>query len=218
MNGPVDGPADGPSDQVDAGHTPLDPDESDGLRLSWVRTRDDLNVAEADNILAARRHLGRPSLDEVLDDLWLRRLHRAMFGDVWSWAGSYRSTLKSIGIDPALVAVAVRDLVGDVRVWIDADPALGGDDTEEDRLVAGLRIAARFHHQLVWIHPFPNGNGRHARAAADCLLGALGFRVDLTWGRNIGDAAAARARYIAALRRADEDREDLGELVTFLRS
>ncbi|MCU1390801.1 MAG: hypothetical protein JWL72_4139 [Ilumatobacteraceae bacterium] len=202
----------------DAGQTPLDPDESDGLRLSWVRTRDDLNLAESDNILAARRRVGRPTVSEVLDDVWLRGLHRAMFGEVWSWAGSYRSTLKSIGIDPTLVAVAVRDLVQNARVWIDAQPVLREGGPQEERLPAALQIVARFHHQLVWIHPFANGNGRHARAATDCLLGALGFGVELTWGRNLGDVAVARAQYLTALRRADEDREDLDELVAFLRS
>jgi fido (protein-threonine AMPylation protein) len=40
----------------------------------------------------------------------------------------------------------------------------------------------RFHHRLVLIHPFPNGNGRHARLMADLLVIQLG-RERFTWGR-----------------------------------
>lgn len=83
------------------GDTPID-DEADGLRLSWVRTRGDLNEAEAANILEARRAVRSPSLDDVLDDLWLRRLHERMFGDVWPWAGTYRRSGRNIGILRAL--------------------------------------------------------------------------------------------------------------------
>lgn len=93
-----------------------------------------------------------PSLDDVLDDLWLRRLHQRMFGDVWSWAGTDRRSGRNIGIDSTEIPAAVRVLVEDCRTWI----AL--DDTRVP--------VARFHHRLVAIHPFPNGNGRHSRAAA----------------------------------------------------
>jgi fido (protein-threonine AMPylation protein) len=34
-------------------------------------------------------------------------------------------------------------------------------------------IAARFHHRLVAIHPFPNGKGRHGRLMADLLCGIM---------------------------------------------
>ena len=90
------------------GTTPIDEDEALGLRLTWVRTRGDLNEAEAANILMARRSIRSPALDEVLDDLWLRRLHRRMFGDVWSWAGTYRLSNRNIGIDWPEITAAVR--------------------------------------------------------------------------------------------------------------
>jgi Fic family protein len=32
------------------------------------------------------------------------------------------------------------------------------------------QIGIHFHHRLVSIHPFPNGNGRHARLIADVLI------------------------------------------------
>lgn len=184
------------------GNTPIDEDEALGLRLTWVRTRGDLNQAEAANILDSRRAIRTPSVDEVLDDLWLRNLHRRMFGDVWTWAGTYRLSDRNIGIDWTEVPTAVRSLTQDTRAWI------GHDDQQS--------AVARFHHRLVAIHPFPNGNGRHSRAAADYLCNALGILAP-TWGANTyADTTELRTAYLATLRTADRDRDNLGRLVDFM--
>jgi len=185
------------------GSTPLDPDELSQLRPSWVRTRGDLNRAEAEAIAATQRHFARrvPPLEVILDDLWLRQLHQRMFGTVWGWAGSYRSTERNIGVDPNRIAVDVRNLTTDAVWWFRGDePA--------------AEIAARFHHRLVWIHPFSNGNGRHARMASDLCLRSIG-RPQLTWGRTLQlPADELRGRYISALRAADAG--DLGPLAEFV--
>jgi Fic-DOC domain mobile mystery protein B len=184
------------------GNTPIDEDEAQGLRLSWVRTRGDLNEAEAANILEARRGIRSPSLDALLDDLWLRRLHERMFRDVWSWAGRYRLSDRNIGIDWTAIPAAVRTLVEDCRTWVAFDDTNGP--------------VARFHHRLVAIHPFPNGNGRHSRAAADYLSGALGL-TQPTWGANtFEDTTELRAAYLRALQAADRDPDDLELLVDFM--
>ena len=172
------------------GHTPLGDDERRGLRLSYITTRGELNEAEQANILRCRQRLRQPTLRELLNDGYLRQLHSLMFGEVWEWAGTYRRLVTSIGIDHAQIAVSVRDLVADARIWA---------QHEEPQ-----RIAVRFHHRLVWIHPFPNGNGRHSRQAADYFIQALG-ESSFTWGA-IGagdDAEGTRQRYLAALREAD---------------
>ncbi|MCP3936234.1 MAG: mobile mystery protein B [Actinomycetia bacterium] len=184
------------------GNTPIDEDEARGLRLSWVRTRGDLNDAEAANILKGRRAIRSPPLNVVTDDLWLRRLHKLMFGDVWSWAGTYRLADRNIGIDWTAISAAVRGLVEDCQTWATFD------NTEMS--------VARFHHRLVAIHPFPNGNGRHARAAADYLCGALALPPP-TWGANtFDDTTELRAAYLRALRAADRDPGDLDQLVNFM--
>ena len=184
------------------GNTPIDEDEALGLRLTWVRTRGDLNEAEAANILDARRAIRSPALDDLLDDLWLRQLHHRMFGDVWDCAGSYRLSERNIGIDWVEIPAAVRNLVQDARAWT------GGAEQQ--------MAVARFHHRLVAIHPFPNGNGRHSRAAADYLSNALGIPPP-TWGaRTYTDTAELRAAYVAALRTADRDPNDLEPLVDFM--
>jgi len=94
----------------------------------------------------------------ILSERFVRELHKRMFGSTWAWAGAFRTTEKNIGVDPAQIAVRLRDLLEDVRYWI------------EHNTYPVDEIALRFHHRLVVIHPFPNGNGRHARLMTDVLL------------------------------------------------
>lgn len=183
------------------GHTLLDPDDRRGLKPTWVRTRGDLNAAEQANIAGALASLRQPAPETILDDLWLRRLHARMFGDVWQWAGQYRTSTTNLGIPFTLIATSVRNLVGNATAWAQ------GDETP-------TVVGAWFHHELVSIHPFPNGNGRHGRAAAGLLVRSLGGPA-LTWGRGYGDADRARVEYIAALRAADAgDHERLIAVMT----
>lgn len=185
------------------GHTALDEDDRLGLRPTYIATRGDLFEAEQRNIVKAR--LRRPpSAQELLDDWYLRRLHRAMFGDVWEWAGQYRQRETNIGVDPGQIAADVRKLVGDVRAWIE----YGTYPPDE--------IAVRFHHGLVAIHPFRNGNGRHSRIAADYLIVALdGARFG--WGGQLTTGTdELRATYLQALRQADDG--DFDVLIAFARS
>lgn len=187
------------------GSTPLHPDDQEGLIPAYISTRGELNEAEQRNILTARRkHLRRPpETDEVLDDLWLRHLHQDMFGEVWEWAGTYRRRTTNIGIDWQQIPIAVTGLVGDVRTWLD-----GGRDGDES--------AVDMHRRLGEIHPFPDGNGRHARFTADLLAVSLG-REPFSWGRSAERSPKeVRTEYLTALR--DADRGDLQPLVDFARN
>lgn len=175
---------------TDEAGTPLTPEERDGLIPSFIALRRELNEAESLNIGDAERWaFGRKR--NVLDDKFLRRLHWRMFKDVWRWAGGYRTTPRNIGIDASQISLQVLHLLDDVRFWIQNDTY----PTDE--------ITARFHHKLVWIHPFANGNGRHARLATDLLLVQLGNK-RFTWGQgNLVDIGKLRADYVGALQAAD---------------
>ena len=77
------------------GQTPLDADEADGLKLPHIRTQSDLDTAEFRNIdlfLQNHAHTYSTNLDEQI----LRKIHIQMFGDVWKWAGEFRTTDKNI--------------------------------------------------------------------------------------------------------------------------
>jgi len=127
-----------------------------------------------------------------------------MFGGVWTWAGLYRRTNTNSGVDHPAIAEEIARLVADARYWLDEKPF--PDD----------EAAVRFHHRLVWVHPFPNGNGRHARLAADLLVAAHGG-TSLTWGSRLADdGEKARAEYVAALREADDG--DMTRLLAFART
>ena len=184
------------------GHTGLSEDDRLGLIPTYIATRGELFEAEQRNI--AEGMLGRhPTFAQLLDDTYLRQLHRAMFGKVWRWAGRYRSRETNIGIDPIDITVAVRDLVRDATTWVECD-------TYEPN-----ELAIRFHHKLVAIHPFPNGNGRHGRIASDVLVTSLAHP-PFTWGARLDvDTDELRRRYIAALHDADDG--DVSDLIEFAR-
>lgn len=185
------------------GATPLSDEEREGLRLSYVTTRGDLNAAEQQNILEARTW-ARYRKNNVLSRDSLNDLHRRMFGKVWSWAGRYRQTEKNIGIEPERIQTELQELLDNVNYWI------------EHKVYPPDEIAVRFHHKLVCIHPYPNGNGRHARLAADILLKEMDQK-PFTWGRTgLVDAGDARKAYIDALRAADG--HDISRLLEFVRT
>ena len=194
------------------GQTPLDDDELRGLRLTYVATRGELNAAEQANIVAGRTWAtGRVrTIDHILDDGFLRRLHREMFGQVWTWAGKYRKRNPNIGIDWQRIGETVRNLCEDAKLWCAAAATAAAQDAS----------AVEFHQRLVLIHPFVNGNGRHARLCADLLIREMGGQA-FTWGGGGGvmptaDGDPVRTAYLDALRHAD--RGDLQPLVAFARS
>jgi Fic-DOC domain mobile mystery protein B len=183
--------------------TPLTYDEKKGLKPAWVTYRHELNEVEQFNILDGTRWAARQRQDPLAED-FLRELHRKMLGDVWEWAGEYRDSDRNIGVDPWKIRIEMRTLIDDVRYWIDHK------SFEPDELVV------RFHHRLVHIHPFPNGNGRHARLAADLLIKRLGGK-PFSWASgSIADTGEIWKSYSAALREADE--HDIRALIAFARS
>ena len=66
-------------------------------------------------------------------------------------------------------------------------------------------IVVRFHHEMVSMHCFPHGNGRHARLVAIELARLMGLdAASLTWGKRSGqDPVTVRRCYIDALALAD---------------
>jgi Fic-DOC domain mobile mystery protein B len=190
-------------DSGDTAATPLEPEECEQLIPTYITSRAELNLAEHAGISDADRWAFSRKRD-VVDVAFLCRLHQRMFKKVWKWAGSFRTTARNIGIDAYRIPVALRQHVDDVRYWIE------NDTYQPDE------IAVRFHHVLVAIHPFPNGNGRHARLAADLLARQLG-RPRFSWGReSLVEPAKTRNEYIVALKAADA--HQIESLLAFARS
>ena len=185
------------------GHTILSEDDQADLLQPDITTLQELFEAEQLNIATALLR-PKPSLPTLLDDKYLRDLHKSMFSDVWAWAGKYRRRETNIGIEPAYISSNVRNVLNDVAAWV------------EHETYQPDELAVRFHYRLVAIHPFANGNGRHSRISADLLIETLGHNV-FSWGRNLRlPIAPVRERYITALKSADDG--EIDDLVSFARS
>ena len=190
-------------DNDDEANTPLTAEEREQIIPSYITLRHELNEAEQVNIGAALRWTDARKRD-ALDRSFLSELHRRMFGDVWTWAGQYRTTARNMGVDPYRIAPDVQMAVEDARYWV------------EHATYPPDEIAVRFSHRLVAIHPFPNGNGRFSRLVGDLLTRQLG-QPPFTWGRaSLVSAGETRAQYVAALQAADN--HDIRPLLLFARS
>ena len=111
---------------------------------------------------------------------------------------------KNLGVDRAVILPRLYEAFERTAYWV------------EHETFAPDEIGARFHHALVKVHPFPNGNDRWSRLMADVLVVGLG-RPRFTWGRSsLRLADEARRAYIAALRAADD--HDFRPRVEFARS
>lgn len=153
------------------GETPLEPDEADALTpTARALLGDDPQRADVYDVeqeisdevslaLAAVVVEGRVALSELLTDGFIREVHRRLYGDIWTWAGVYRLTEKSVGIDPVQIAVELRQSLDTIVYrW----------EHTEDWSARELGIAV--HAEAVRIHPFVDGNGRVTRLLADLVF------------------------------------------------
>lgn len=187
------------------GATPLDLNEAEGLIPTHVTTREELNRLEQENIVDALQWLETARSEYILSETFIRKLHQKMFGRTWKWAGKFRNSGKNIGSPWEKIGVELHELLENTKTQV------------KHKSYPPDEIAWRFHHRLVSIHPFPNGNGRHARLVTDLLLEKILHQPPFTWGGTSGvPEEEVRAAYLNALRNAD--RGDYGKLAEFVRS
>lgn len=175
------------------GATPLEPEVLEQL-IPSLTTQPELNAFEAQNIAKAELWArgSRKLKKELLTASGLHLLHKKMFDETWKWAGENRWLATTIGVDVGRIGNELGGLLGDVKYWI------------EHQTYSLEEIAVRFHHRLVWIHLFPNGNGRFSRLAADLFLEQNGKR-RLSWGgENLSKMGETRKEYLRALQSADQ--------------
>ncbi len=171
--------------------TPLDLSD---LRIP-IRTRAELDGAEMEQIAAtAHRYFQKGKWKDAtwFNEKFLRKLHFDLFGSIWEWGGRYRrARVLPVGVEPYLIPTEVGKLVQDVAFW-----------TSGSSKLSLLEQAARIHHRLTWIHPFPNGNGRFSRFTADLFLFSFGA-VFPRWPIDLNRSGRKREQYIQAIRKAD---------------
>ena len=187
--------------ETDDNSTLLTEEEKQQLKAKWITTRGELNELETKGIADAEIWLLKNKKD-ILNETFIKNLHKKMFGNIWKWAGSFRTSERNIGVAPYEIQPKLRILLDDVKFWID------------NQTFSPKEIAIRFHHRLVQIHPFPNGNGRISRLMADLLMKQFDLPA-LNWGSgNLTEISELRKEYISALREADNGNYSL--LLSFI--
>lgn len=178
--------------QYPEGATPLDPDDAQGLIPTHITTLGQLNEWEFSNVLKGEEWAFRTRQRDILSAGFVENLHEKMFGDTWRWAGTIRTKETApVGVAPENIRPELYKLLADVQAQL------------KHRSLSMQEIAARFHHRMVFIHPFPNGNGRFSRSIADLLLWQNGAE-RFNWGADLIRDGDARRTYISALRAADQ--------------
>lgn len=173
------------------GATPLA--DYSGLLLSEIRNQKDLDRFETENIADAKKEylekkVGDPAL--WFDIGTLKSIHKSMFGKVWAWAGDFRRTGTSIGIEPNKISLQLSEFCSEVRAW-----------SREAVRLTFVERAARIHHRLVFIHPFENGNGRFSRLVADRYL--VAYKCPYPHWPSLLENGNIRSTYIQSLKKAD---------------
>lgn len=175
------------------GATPLDPDAARGL-IPRLSAQNELNEFEQANIQAALEWAlkSRKLKKELISVDGVKLLHKKMFDLTWKWAGQFRQYDTNIGVPWPRVLEELKKLCDDVHYW------------DLQKIYQPTEIAVRFHHRLVSIHPFPNGNGRLSRLVADLFL-EYGKHPELKWGSSdkLNTDSPDRDEYLTALREAD---------------
>lgn len=184
------------NDNLPLGATKLSNDDLEGLIPDYITKRGDLDEFEKTNITKAITWLRKKNFtyDEILTIGFVFELHKYMFNKTWTWAGQLRKRMVNIGNTPTeLIQIRIKNVLDNVKYWI------------ENKTYTTDEICVRLHHELVWIHPFPNGNGRFSRIICDELRRSLGGTY-FTWGNtngNLINPTESRKAYIEALRLAD---------------
>jgi Fic-DOC domain mobile mystery protein B len=179
------------------GTTSIDLDEKEGLLPQHIELQQELNEWEQSNILKATTWLAKQNiiLERFATVKFCQKLHKQMFNKTWKWAGTFRKSNKNIGIDWPQIGIELKKLFDDLLYQVNHNSYKADE------------LAARFHHRLVYIHAFTNGNGRHARLAANQLLVILGQK-PFTWGyHELITKNDIRKKYIKALQKADKEKK-----------
>lgn len=189
------------------GQTPIDEEEKTGLLIPYIGTHAELDEHEQLNNENALQWIltKNYSVDTILSEKFICRVHYKMFDSVWSWAGQFRTTNKNLGCDKWNIASELKYLLDDAKYWY------------EHKIYSAEEFAIRFKHRPVSIHCFSNGNGRHSRLMADIIIEKIFKQTAFSWGiHNSNPAIDVRKMYLHALKKADLS--DYSFLIKFARS
>jgi cell filamentation protein len=140
-----------------------------------LTTQADLDRAERDLTSLALLHLRARPVPGRYDLTHLRAVHKAIFGDIYAWAGEIRTVAIAKGI-PFCLPHFIEPSAEAIFRSLHNENFLRGmtRDSFLDRLTY-------FFGEVNAIHPFREGNGRTQRAFFEQLANDAGF--SLNWRR-----------------------------------
>jgi len=164
----------------------------------------ELDELEDLNIQKGLEWLNRQKDPNYLSTEFICKLHEKLFGDVWKWAGKYRTAEVNISKYRYYdVAPQLKNLFEDAKLWIQH----GKMSWEE--------ISEEMHKRLVTIHPFTNGNGQTTRIYVEYVQKRNNQGIPRWMASMSHSPAKRRDKYIQALRSADKG--DFGPLIEFMK-
>ena len=192
-----------PKITYEAGQSHLDQEELAGLKLVGIKDWTEILNQESKGIAktVVWTEKNQFSTEKIFTELFIREIHKRMFGEVWTWAGKYRLSNKTLGVEKGLISKELKQLFNNIKFWIESESY----DADE--------ITIRFIHRLMQIQCFSNGNARHAKLMADIVIENV-FNGDIfTWGESLNDSKLQREKFLEALKKADKGKmEDLVKL------
>lgn len=172
------------------GSTPID--DLSGLMPSHIKTKEELDLWESENITEAYlNYFSKPEKTRLVPES-IKKIHKDMFGSTWTWAGDFRKVNLNIGVEWHSIPVEVKKLTDDISYW------------SSNKHLSVFEQSIRVHHRLAVIHPFKNGNGRHARFVSDLILFNYGEKLPSWPDDKLIESTDVRKRYINALKDADK--------------
>jgi cell filamentation protein len=176
---------------MDKNNTDYTPNIEDNLL--GLTSKEDINLYEASGITKAELYLQELDMDTSFDISLILDLHRLAFGELYDWAGKWRTIDVQVGRLNPPTYMKVPNLMYQYadEVSFKLSIVVEKEDIAE--------VFAYLHHRFVWIHPFNNGNGRTARLLLDFAALLKGYEPIQLYYRE----GEARITYIEALRSAD---------------
>jgi cell filamentation protein len=162
------------------------------LGITTVR---ELERTESESLLAATQQtIDDTRIDQRFTADDIRRMHHRWLGDIYEWAGEYRSVNIAKGSFMFAAATQVPRLMRDFGLGAlrEYTPCQFESITEQAKAIATV------HAELILIHPFRDGNGRCARLISVLMALQAGLPA-LDFG---GIRATKKRGYISAVHSA----------------